>query len=153
MDLHIFTHPRVAHMNILRFNLLSPIYYVPLASADPFCYREEFGENLFCFALDEAQRLSIEPDAKTLLGALVFGGKSVEGGPENSGAELLELPGGSYLFTQKRELLRRDDIIAMAVEIQKEGLWQRLKLGERLYLRYLFEDGSVVTQLFRPYAG
>ena len=141
------------YMNILRFNLLSPIYYVPLAHPDPFGYEEKCGECLFCFALDEVLRLSIEPDAETLLGTLVFGGKAAENGLENSGAELLELPGGRYLFAQNRELLCRDDIIAMAVEIQKEGLWQRLKLGERLYLRYLFEDGSAVTQLFRPYAG
>jgi hypothetical protein len=39
----------------------------------------------------------------------------------------------------------------MAIEQQKDGLWERLKPGNRLYLRILSEDGSPVTQLFRPY--
>lgn len=37
------------------------------------------------------------------------------------------------------------------MELQKEGLWQRLELENRYYLRYLSEDGSEITQLFRPY--
>jgi hypothetical protein len=140
-------------MNILRFNLISPIYYVSQADIDPFAYREEKGEILFCFELDESQRLSFEPDRKVFLGSLVFSGKAVVGRTKETGGEgdFSELPAGHYLFAQKRELLKRDDIINMAIEIQAEGLWQRLKTGKRLYLRYLFEDGSVVTQLFRPY--
>jgi len=61
----------------------------------------------------------------------------------------LELPQGSYLFSQKREILNREEIIAMAIDIQQEGLWQRLKLGKKLYLRYLYEDGKCVTQILR----
>ena len=136
-------------MNIVRFNLISPLYFSPLKDADPFCYWEENGETVFCFELDEVQRMSIEPDKKTFLGTMVFGGKAAGSG---AGKEPLELPQGHYLFAQKRELLCRDEILAMAVEVQKEGLWQRLKLGEKLYLRYLYEDGCVVTQLYRPYA-
>jgi len=146
------------NINIRRLNLISPIYYEPLEKADPFDYRAENGETIFCFELNESQRLSFEPDKNTLLGALVFSGKAAgDCSTKNYSKEaktektFLELPGGLYLFAQKRELLKRDEIIAMAFEIQAEGLWQRLKLGERLYLRYLFEDGSVVTQLFRPY--
>jgi len=130
-------------MEILHFNLASPIYCEGGTDTDPFNYREEFGETIFCFELNETQCLNIEPDKNRLLGPLVFGGKTMEFSP-------MELPVGQYLFAQKRELLKRDDIIDMAVEIQAEGLWQRLKLGKRLYLRYLFEDGSAVTQLFRP---
>jgi len=132
-------------MEILKLNLLAPLYYSPEAAPDPFSYREGDGEKLYCFEIDENQRLSIEPDAKTLLKKLVFGGcVGLQGEAQ------LELPVGDYLFAQERELLGRDDIIAAAIEIQAEGLWQRLEPGNRLYLRRLFEDGRSVTQLFRP---
>ena len=138
-------------VNIIRFNLISPLYYVPLLNADPFFYKEDYGESLFCFELNESQRLSIEPDKNILLGTMLFGGKAAQGSQDNKSMEgnFLELPAGHYLFVQKRELLSREGIIDMAAELQMEGLWQRLKIGEKLYLRYLFEDGSVVTQLFR----
>ena len=140
-------------MNILRLNLTSPLRYVPLENLDPFAYKPEDGETLFCFELDVSERLCFEPDRDTFLGALVFSAQATEsraGEPKAEGG-FLELPCGHYLFAQKRELLTRDDIITMAIEIQAEGLWQRLKPGFELYLRYLFEDGSMVTQLFRPY--
>jgi hypothetical protein len=38
----------------------------------------------------------------------------------------------------------------MAIEQQKDGLWERHKPESRLYLRFLFEDGRYVTQLLRP---
>jgi len=136
-------------LEILRLNLLSPLHYVPLENPDPFAYREGSGEMLFCFDLDEDERRSFEPDRTKLLKKLIFGGKSAG---ETAGEMLLELPEGNYLFAQKREILSREDIIALAVEIQQEGLWQRLLPGKRLYLRYLFEDNKPVTQLFRPYS-
>jgi hypothetical protein len=75
-----------------------------------------------------------------------------EGSRDNAEKETLcELPRGDYLFAQIRQVLNREEIVSMAVEIQKEGLWQRLKPGKRLYLRFLVEDGSFVTQLFRPF--
>jgi len=140
-------------MNILRLNLASPLRYLPLENLDPFAYKTEDGETLFCFELDVSERLRFEPDRNTFLGALVFGGQATESRAGEPKAErcFLELPCGFYLFSQKRELLNREDIITMAIEIQAEGLWQRLKPGVELYLRYLFEDGSMVTQLFRPY--
>ena len=133
-------------MKILHFNLVSPIYYLPQNNADPFCYREENEEMIFCFDLDKSQYLNFEPDKEKLLAGLLFSGVAVAGSEKAD----LKLPAGNYLFAQKRELLNRNDIIDMAAEIQAEGLWQRLKLGKRLYLRYLYEDGSFVTQLFRP---
>ena len=128
--------------------MLAPLYYSPEAEGDPFAYREGNGEKLYCFEIDETQRLSIEPDAKTLIKKLVFGG--IAAGPD-SGPARLELPIGEYLFAQEREILSRDEIVAAAIEIQAEGLWQRLVPGNRLYLRYLYEDRSPVTQLIRPY--
>jgi len=123
-------------MEIQTLTMLSPLYYAP-AEGDPFNYRKEDGEKLYCFQLNENECNNFEPDRETLIGPLVFS---------------QVLPGGEYLFAQKREILSKDEIIDMAVEIQAEGLWQRLKPGKTLYLRYLYEDGSAVTQLYRPYS-
>jgi hypothetical protein len=139
-------------MEIQRLNLLAPLFYFSEAAPDPFSYREGDGDKLYCFEVEETQRLSFEPDAKTLLKKLVSGGKAVRADCATAGEARLGLPAGDYLFAQERELLGRDEIIAAAAEIQAEGLWQRLVPGNRLYLRYLFEDGSEVTQLFRPYS-
>jgi hypothetical protein len=79
-------------------------------------------------------------------------------GPENPAAggrtapgETLELPRGRYLFAQKREALDRDAVIGLAIEVQKDGLWERLEPEENLYVRFLYEDNAAVTQIFRPY--
>jgi len=123
-------------MEIQTLTLLSPLYYTS-TEGDPFNYREGDGEKLYCFRLDENEYSCFEPNKETLLGRLVFN---------------QVLPEGNYLFAQKRAILSRDEIIDMAAEIQAEGLWQRLKPGKTLYLRYLFEDSKAVTQLFRPYS-
>jgi hypothetical protein len=123
-------------MEIQTLTLLFPIYYTS-AEGEPFNYKEGDGEKLYCFQLNENEYNNFEPDKETLLGSLVFS---------------QALPEGNYLFAQKREILSRDEIIEMAVEIQAEGLWQRLKPGKTLYLRYLFEDSKAVTQLYRPYS-
>jgi len=149
-------------INIFHLNLASPIYVVPQENPRPFEFKADAdngfdGEMVFCFELDEKDCLAFEPDQNKLPGNLVFGGKAdaqrkdvqkdaaCEGKPE-------ELPSGNYLFAQAREILSKDDIAALAAEIQMEGLWQRFKPGKNLYLRYLFEDGSWVTQLFRAYS-
>jgi len=128
-------------MEIQTLTLLSPIYYTSaegdrFTESDPFNYRKQDGDKLYCFQLNENEYNNFEPDRETLLGQLVLS---------------QVLPGGNYLFAQKRAILYRDEIIDMAVEIQAEGLWQRLKPGKTLYLRYLFEDSSAVTQLYRPF--
>ena len=138
-------------MIIHSLSLLSPLFYFPKES-DPFGVKEEAekdsaGEKLFCFQLDETQYLSFEPDRDKLLGTLILCGVSDE---TETGERRLELPRGNYLFAQKREILSREEIVSLAVEIQLEALWRRHKPLERLYLRYLFEDCSWVTQLFRP---
>jgi len=127
-------------MEIQTLTLLFPIYFTSaeddLSDVNPFNYREGDGEKLYCFQLNENEYSSFEPDKETLLGSPLFSAV---------------LPAGNYLFAQKREVLNREEIIDMAVEIQAEGLWRRLKPGKTLYLRYLFEDSRAVTQLFRPY--
>ena len=134
-------------IEVFRLNLLSPLYYVSEKAADPFGYKEGDGEKLFCFELDKTQTGEFEPDTARFLETLVFCGRASDGA---DGQPHTELPQGNYLFAQKREIASRKDIMEMAVEIQQEGLWQRLLCGKKLYLRYLFEDGRPVTQLFRP---
>jgi hypothetical protein len=136
------------HMEIQILNLLLPLYYTE-ADSDPFNYREGDGEKLYCFALNESDSSSFEPDKEALLDRLVFSASALTGA---QGETVKALPEGSYLFAQKREILSREEIIDLAVEIQAEGLWQRLKPGKTLYLRYLFEDSKSVTQLYRPYS-
>jgi len=125
---------------------MSPVYVAPSGNPRPFESPPENTEEekVFCFELDAGERLAFEPDQNKLLGELVFGGEAAASGKA-------EIPKGNYLFAQQRKFLSKDEIIGMAADIQMEGLWQRLKPGETLYLRYLFEDGSWVTQLFRPY--
>jgi hypothetical protein len=130
----------------IRLELRSPLFYRADSALVPFQYEIEAGELLFCFDLDPAQSRSIEPESLSLLGPLVFAGRH-KGAP---GAQL-ELPAGNYLFAQERDALDEQEFIEMAIEVQKDGLWERLAPADRLYLRYLFEDGRAVTQVFRPY--
>jgi hypothetical protein len=133
-----------------RLKLISPLFYIPEERPDPFNYQEGDGEKLFCFELDDAQAFRFEPEKERLLGDLVFGGKAA-GRPlrEANGSKLAELPAGDYFFIQKRELLSKDGILNLATEVQQEGLWQRIKFGKKLYLRFFFEDGRPVTQILR----
>jgi len=139
---------------IHQLNLITPLYCIPDKTPDPFDCGAIKGsgsvpgeESIFCFELDEDLFFNFEPDKNRFLEHLVFGGKAAASG----GKGRTEIPGGNYLFAQKREFLGKEDIINLAVEIQMEGLWQRLKPGKNIYLRYLYEDDSWVTQLFRPY--
>ena len=159
---------------IYRLKLVSPVCYVPINEPNPLDCHEgksspmdgnsgesngaRLKEKLYCFELEETQYLSIEPDGEKLMGRLVFSGeagKNEHGDGKSSGEVSLpwevKLPVGDYLFLQKHELLSREEIIALAIEIQQEGLWQRLVPGKLLYLRYLYEDGHAVTQLLRPF--
>jgi hypothetical protein len=143
-------------MEIQILTLLAPLYYTEtergrLTKSNPFNYREEDGEKLYCFLLNENEYCNFEPDKEAHLGSLVFSADAVQPEKEKTVKNLQVLPRGGYLFAQKREILSREEIIDMAVEIQAEGLWQRLKPGKTLYLRYLFEDSGTVTQLYRPY--
>ena len=130
---------------IFRLNLASPLFYIPDSWQEPFNCPAD-GERLFCFALNEAQYRNFEPDGAELLGNLIFSGKAGKEGAS------IELPAGDYFFAQEKRLLNREEIINMIVEIQKETLWQRFRPADKLYLRYLFEDGNWVTQIFRPYS-
>jgi hypothetical protein len=99
------------------------------------------------FDLDAGTGRSIEPDEARYLAEPVWLGRSALPVPEGPGAFCI--PKGMYFFAQTRELPGRDGWIHLAVEVQKEGLWQRKNLGRRLYLRTVHEDGGAAAQIFR----
>jgi len=132
---------------LVRLDLRAPLLYTETPGLNAFdCPppSEETPEFLFCFELDQEQSQSIEPQPENFLERLVFSGKSVQ----NQQGDL-ELPAGLYLFAQRRWVIGREECIALAIEQQKDGLWEKIKLGNRLFIRYLYEDKSPVTQLFR----
>jgi hypothetical protein len=149
-------HEAMQEEGAKRLQLLAPLFYIPAPELEPFGpeagprRRGEPGgmEFLFCFDIAESQGRSIEPEPPALLGPLTAAGFADSPGRQEGS---MELPRGHYLFAQERELLGREAVIRAAVEMQKDGLWERLCLENRLYLRYLYEDGAAVTQLFRPY--
>jgi hypothetical protein len=140
-----------------RLELLAPLPYIPAPDLIPFHDGTgprvppgaEGEEYFFCFNISEAQGQIIEPDPPAFLGPLLAAGFAPPSGCPGGG---LELPRGRYLFAQERTFLGREEVIRAAVEIQKDGLWERLCLENCLYVRYLYEDGGTVTQLFRPYS-
>jgi len=140
---------------LIHLNLRAPLEYAeaPLTPFAPlFPDSAETREFLFCFELDPAQAARIDPAPAAFPGQLVFSGKRVgkqQEQPKPTG-EKRQLPEGFYAFVQERRELAREECVALAIEQQKDGLWERLRLGTRLYVRCLFEDGSPVTQLFRP---
>jgi hypothetical protein len=132
---------------LVRLDLRAPLLYTETTGLDAFdCPppNEAATEFLFCFELDQEQSQSIEPIPENYLRGLVFSGKNVQ----NQQGDL-ELPAGLYLFAQRRGVIGREECIALAIEQQKDGLWEKIKLGNRLFLRLLYEDGSPVTQIFR----
>jgi len=135
--------------SLIRLDLRAPLEYAEAPRLIPFeCpppADEAAQELLFCFELNREQAGRIDPEADCFLGELAFSGKGVDERGK------VQLPTGLYLFTQQRRTLDRGECIGMAIEQQKDGMWERLRLGDRLYIRYLFEDGSSVTQIFRPY--
>jgi len=135
---------------LVRLDLRLPLVYAEITDSCPDIETvrgQSHEELLFCFELDPGQSRSIEPEREGLLGALIFAGRADSG---DSGKKVT-LPAGKYLFSQCREALNREEWLDMAIEQQKDGLWERLKPENRLYVRYLFEDGKPITQLFRPY--
>jgi hypothetical protein len=137
-----------------KLDLRAPLYYSkqpqPPANQD-----DPDSERIECFEIDPLQGVSIEPDAGVFLGKMLFCGVSNQPKSDcsvsaNSISDIVQLPAGIYLFTQQREAPDRDAYIDMAIEQQKDGLWERFKLQNILYIRFLFEDGKRVTLIFRP---
>jgi hypothetical protein len=140
-------------LQILKLHLEAPLFYTREESPEPFAGDPSKEEFLFYFEIDPAQYRSIEPDQDAYLGRLISGGSLFPGSHEEAGANsLLELPRGQYLFAQGEDIRDREGYIQMAVEVQREGLWRDLVLDRGLYLRYVYEDGKIRTQVFRPLA-
>jgi hypothetical protein len=146
---------------LVKLSLKAPIVYAPCRlepqNAGEAPEITEKDEVLLCFELDAAQGRSIEPERDRLLGPLLFSGlKSLSSALEERGRVFL--PEGEYLFVQRRETrsfaaIGTEKWLDLAIELQKDGLWERHKLENLLYVRFLFEDGKWVTQLFRPLSG
>jgi hypothetical protein len=132
---------------IFRLNLVKPLYYYPIKS-DPFNYKAEDGEMIFCFGIDESAHAEFEPDRKYFPGTLIFAG--IAGTAGKTAEQAVSLPKGNYMFAQEKKILNREEITGLAMEIQQELLWQRLEPLQTYFLRYVFEDKNCVTQIFRP---
>jgi hypothetical protein len=147
--------PLMETPHLLKLELLAPLIYAEDRNLEPFKNHGDFkaqtagDDRLFCFEVGAGQSDRIEPDPDLFLGSLIFSGKTAKNA--DSAGERRELPAGTYLFAQERRILNRDECIFMAIETQKDGLWERLDPGSRLYLRFLTEEGREVTQVFRPY--
>jgi hypothetical protein len=110
-------------------------------------------EFLALYEIDPIQCFSIEPEWELFPGKLFFSAQKTNDLYLLPDTEKVVLPAGKYLFTQQRNksgILKQDELIDLAIEQQKDGLWERNKLTNQLYVRYLFEDSLFVTQLFRP---
>jgi len=134
----------------MHLDLRTPLFYTKSAVSDvdvPPLFPEN-DEFLFCFNLNPAQCRSIEPVREQFLGDFLFSGVKTAGSKAD---QSVSLPAGEYLFVQSRgkSPMNREEWLDLAVEQQKDGLWERHQLGDMLYIRFLYEDGAVVTQLFR----
>jgi len=145
-------------ISIINLELCSPLFYssvknLPLKPGK----NDEF---LLYYELNPIQSSSIEPDREQLSGILVFSGVKTEDDSrwhqDKLTPQTVILPAGKYLFSQYRTALSEEkplnfytDWLDLAIEQQKDGLWERYKLKNKLYVRYLFEDGKYVTQNFR----
>jgi hypothetical protein len=145
---------------LVRLKLCSPLVYANKPELKPFSYAGKRGqdvfppsEQLFCFELNAQQSRNIEPEREHFLGQLVFAGFELIDNKRREPLQTSEsviLPSGLYLFAQKRQALDREACIDMAIEQQKDGLWEGFAPAGLLYIRYLFEDAKPVTQVFRP---
>jgi hypothetical protein len=134
------------NLNYFALDLRKNLEYVQ-ADIPPFTFPHDAEEVLNVFTADEAEGKSIEPVVSKILGQVQKIGvikKNNHG--EDAG---VELPAGNYFFSQVREILTEEGSAELAAEVQKEALWERRKLGAKIYLRYLYEHGSPVTQVFR----
>ncbi|MCL2441612.1 MAG: hypothetical protein FWD14_07705 [Treponema sp.] len=117
-------------------------------------------EMLFCYELNPLEIRKIDPDKERFLGTQIFVGHKTNQEAHDSFCELplcepkneVSLPIGRYLFMQIRAdaVLNREEWLDLAIEQQKDGLWERHKPANILFVRFLHEDGAFVTQVFRP---
>uniref|UniRef100_A0A7C3ILA1 Uncharacterized protein n=1 Tax=Gracilinema caldarium TaxID=215591 RepID=A0A7C3ILA1_9SPIR len=133
-------------LSIYTLDLRAPFIYTQSIAEDPFG-QPPHEEAMACFSLDRDVAQSIEPDAEHYLGPLLFRGTKSSEAPDTDDCVI---PKGLYLFAQIREAPQRDLFTAMAIEVQKEGLWRRMEMENRVFIRILKEEDEVVTQVLRP---
>jgi hypothetical protein len=75
----------------------------------------------------------------------------------NQAEEITGMEASQYYVTQiEQDNIADRELLDAAVELQKEALWNRMKLGDKLYVRKLIEenpniaDNSPKIQLWRP---
>ncbi len=134
------------NLNYFRLDLRKKLEYIK-TDLPPFTFPENAEEVLIMFEVDHGEGKSIEPDPSKLLGQPRWTGIMKKDTSVDDA--VTELPLGKYFFSQVREILDEAGSAELAVEVQKEALWERRKLGDKVYLRYLYEHGSPVTQIFR----
>ena len=101
--------------------------------------RTPIHETMCRYSLNPEEAFKIEPNPAQYLGAL-----------SKTGLPAVSLPAGQYYVTQiRKEQVEDAELIDLALELQKEGLWERLKMGDELFVRQFFEDGYPVFQLWR----
>ena len=145
-------------ISVINLELCSPLFY--LSVKDLPLKPDKNDEFILHYELNPEQSRNIEPDREQLPGILVFSGVKIEDNSSRQQDKLtpqtVVLPAEKYLFSQHRTDLDDEkplnfynDWLDLAIEQQKDGLWERYKLENKLYVRYLFEDGKFVTQIFR----
>ena len=134
------------NLNYFSLDLRKKLEYTK-TDLPPFIFPEDAEEALIMFEVDEEEGKSIEPHPSKLLKQHRWTG-IMKKGSTGEGA-VSELPLGKYFFAQVREILDEAGSAELAAEVQKEALWERRKIGKKVYLRYLYEHGSPVTQVFR----
>ena len=99
--------------------------------------KDSIFENLLCYTINPSQANIIDPASEHYL--------HIDTVPVT---ELLE---GDYFITQlRKEHVDIKELLELAIVLQKEALWNRYKLQNKLFLRQFSEDGFPVTQLWRP---
>ena len=145
---------KMAVTPLICLDLRSPLAFLKSSNTlnDPLLpfEKEEF---LLCFRLNPLESRSIEPDRYQFIEQFVFLGIKTD---ENAAiiheeTKKVILPAGNYLFNQCRseQILNKDEWLDIAIEQQKDGLWERYKPGNLLYIRFLYEDSAFVTQVYR----
>jgi len=134
---------------VTQLTLCTPIFYEKIDKLPSLI--PKYTEFLLCFDINPTQSRSIEPVPDQFLDNLIFTGQK---SPDNLQQEV-SLPQGKYIFLQHRGTapLEQYEWLDLAIEQQKDGLWERHKLGNILYVRYLHEDDMFVTQVFRVMEG
>ena len=138
---------------LMKLNLCSPLFYNKIIQENTnlpadLPKNEEF---LYNYQLNPQQSQSIEPEKNQFLEVLLYTGRKIHNNEQTDNSQMVSLPQGYYLFVQERSnrALNQDEWLDLAIEQQLDGLWERYKLGNLLYVRFLHEDGAVVTQVFR----